>query len=368
MTDILMIDDDPSLLRMVEYNLKEHGYTVHTATNGQEGLIQVEENLPDLIILDVMMPGMDGWETCRRIRETFAVPIIMLTAKGEENDIVQGLGLGADEYITKPFSVKELLARVSAMLRRVELSRQKGLDEAEKQMEELLQAISRNVSHELRTPLTIILTSLNLALMDRFAGDVEAQQQFIQQSLDSTHRLHSLIDDLIVMSTLERGEIEIIRQVIRPKYDFHKPVEQCLQRWRKRLLDVHITVEPDVTIHAPRNRFKQATVHLVDNACKFSLEQGRVDVQLAANGEGGCVLTVTDQGPGVPIELREKVFERYFQASQGNARLYEGLGVGLTIARAFARSLGGDVVILDSDTGCRVRMTISPAPADWDTT
>ena len=90
-----------------------------------------------------------------------------------------------------------------------------------------------------------------------------------------------------------------------------------------------------------------------------------MDINLAANGEGGCILTVTDQGPGIPVELCEKAFERYFQVSQGDARLYEGLGVGLTIARAFARGLGGDVVILDSDAGCRVQMTIPPAPADW---
>lgn len=365
MKDILVIDDDPAIVRLVEYNLKEQGYAVRTAKNGREGLRRIEQKLPDLIVLDVMMPGMDGWETCQRIRETSGVPIIMLTAKGEEDDVVQGLGLGADEYVTKPFGIKALLARVEAMLRRTELSRQEGLAEAEAQMDELRQAISRNVPHELRTPLTVILASLQLALRDSFADDAEAQQQFIQQSLDSAHRLHSLVNDLIALSALDRGEVETIRQVVRLEYDFHKPVERCLQRWQDRRLDMHIAVAPVVAIHAPRGGFRQTVGHLVDNACKFSPEGGRVDVQLAANGEGGCALTVTDQGPGISVELREKVFERYFQGSKGIARLHEGLGVGLTIARAFARRLGGDVAILDSGTGCRVRMTIPPAPADF---
>lgn len=366
MTNILVIDDDPAIVRLIEYNLSERDYTVRTAKNGLEGLRRVEEEMPDLVILDVMMPEMDGWETCRRIRRVSNVPVIMLTARGEEDDIVRGLGLGADEYIAKPFGIRELPARVEAVLRRTEMGRQQGLVEAEVQVEQLRQAVSRNISHELRTPLTSILSNLQLMLEDKFSGDAEGQRRFVQQSLDSAHRLHRLIEDLITLSTLDQGKSETVRRVIRLPFDFCQPVERCLQCWQERRLDVHITVEPDVTIHASRNGFKQALVHLVDNACKFSSEGGRVDIHLAANGEGGCTFTVIDEGPGIPVELREKVFERYFQGSEGDARQYEGLGVGLTIARAFARMLGGDVVILDSDAGCRVQMTIPPGPADVD--
>ena len=92
-----------------------------------------------------------------------------------------------------------------------------------------------------------------------------------------------------------------------------------------------------------------------------------MDIHLAANGEGGCIFTVADEGPGVPAEMREKVFERYYQISSGDSRHYDGLGVGLTIARYFARSLGGDVVFMDDDKRCELRMTIPPATADWDT-
>lgn len=367
MIDVLVVDDDLAIARLLEYNLGKQGYTVRTARNGREGLRKLEERVPDLVILDVMMPELDGWETCQHIRRESNVPIIMLTSRDDEDDIVQGLRLGADEYVTKPFSIKELSARVEAVLRRAESGRQQGLAEAEAQMQQLREAITRNVSHELRTPLSIILPSLQLILEDRFGDDAEERRRFIQQSLDNIHRLHRLIEDLIALSALDQGDGEVVCQVVNLKFDFHEPVEQCLQRWQKRYLNVHIAVEPGVTIHAPRNRFKQAVVHLVDNACKFSPNGGLVKIELAANGVGGCILTVTDQGPGIPVELRERVFERYFQGSGGDARQYEGLGVGLTIARAFAQRLGGDVAILDSDTGCCLQMIIPPSPAGLDT-
>ncbi len=101
---------------------------------------------------------------------------------------------------------------------------------------------------------------------------------------------------------------------------------------------------------------------LVDNALKFSPEGGEVNITLAANGHGVCVLTVSDQGPGVPVELREKVFGRYYQGPRNDASLDEGLGAGLTVARTSARELGGDVAILDPADGCQVQMVMPPVP------
>ena len=118
---ILIIDDDPDLVKLVEYSLLQQGYEVCKAYSGPDGLQQMHNHQPDLIILDIMMPEVDGWQVCRRIREMSNVPIIMLTAKGREEDIVRGLDYGADDYLTKPFSIKELLARVRAVLRRAAL-------------------------------------------------------------------------------------------------------------------------------------------------------------------------------------------------------------------------------------------------------
>ena len=117
-TTIVAADDDPQLLRLMTRNLQLEGYDVLGASDGQQALELIESNPPDLVLLDVMMPKMDGFTVCYRVREFSAVPIIIVTARGQDQDKVRGLDLGADDYLTKPFSVDELLARVRAVLRR----------------------------------------------------------------------------------------------------------------------------------------------------------------------------------------------------------------------------------------------------------
>ena len=114
---ILVVDDDRALLRLLEYNLQEAGYEPLTAEDGQAGFRQFFQYKPDLVVLDINMPGMDGWEVCHRIREVSDVPIVMLTAQARQEDIIKGLDLGADDYVVKPFGVAEFLARVRANLR-----------------------------------------------------------------------------------------------------------------------------------------------------------------------------------------------------------------------------------------------------------
>jgi len=127
---ILAVDDEPRYLRVISFNLEQEGFRVTPATSGEEGLALFEQIDPDLVILDVMLPGLDGFEVCRRIREASTRPIIMLTARGAEEDKITGLRIGADDYVTKPFSADELLARVDAVLRRSQLAetRQPTLD------------------------------------------------------------------------------------------------------------------------------------------------------------------------------------------------------------------------------------------------
>jgi DNA-binding response OmpR family regulator len=121
-TTILAADDDPQLLRLMTRNLQLEGYDVIAASDGQQALEQIESNTPDLVLLDVMMPRMDGFAVCQRVREFSSVPIIIVTARGQDQDKVRGLDLGADDYLTKPFNVDELLARVRAVLRRAQFA------------------------------------------------------------------------------------------------------------------------------------------------------------------------------------------------------------------------------------------------------
>ncbi len=124
---VLVVDDEPRYLKLVGYNLEAAGYEVITAASGEEALSLFAGKSPALIILDIRLPGIDGYETCTRIREFSSVPIIMLTAKGEEREKVQGLRLGADDYVTKPFGAEELMARVETVLRRSRIVEVKAL-------------------------------------------------------------------------------------------------------------------------------------------------------------------------------------------------------------------------------------------------
>ncbi len=125
---ILVVDDEERMLRFIRINLEHDGFMVTEALKGHEALDKMRTEMPDLILLDVMLPDLDGFEVLKMVREISSIPVIMLTAKGEEDDRVRGLELGADDYVTKPFSPRELVSRVKAVLRRVEV--ESGGDES----------------------------------------------------------------------------------------------------------------------------------------------------------------------------------------------------------------------------------------------
>ena len=131
MTDskILVVEDDPNLLSTLKYNLQKEGYGVATAADGAEAIETARREKPALVILDLMLPKMSGFEVCRILRKDMTIPILMLTAKVEEIDKIVGLEIGADDYMTKPFSMRELIARVHAMLRRVQMAEQSPTEE-----------------------------------------------------------------------------------------------------------------------------------------------------------------------------------------------------------------------------------------------
>lgn len=136
---ILVVDDDPNISRLVKMYLEKEGFEVETAYRGDEALKAFRESAPNLVLLDVMLPGMDGWQVCREVRKLSNIPVIMLTAKDETFDKVLGLELGADDYIVKPFEPKELVARIKAVIRRYQ-----GVETPEKEM--IFPGLSINIS------------------------------------------------------------------------------------------------------------------------------------------------------------------------------------------------------------------------------
>ena len=164
MNKILIIDDDARLVKNVETYLADFDYHIEGALNGMEGLEKVKTFQPDLIILDLMMPKMDGLEVCREIRKENQVPIIMLTARGEESDVVAGLEVGADDYLTKPFSLRVLAARVKANLRRTTTaaSTTPSLQEATIMRGDLTIDLSKREVYKNKGEITLTNTEFNL--------------------------------------------------------------------------------------------------------------------------------------------------------------------------------------------------------------
>lgn len=186
MSTILLIDDDPDLLTLLSMILKKEGYQVEVAENGESGLEMAVQLQPDLILLDIMMPGVDGWETCREIRKVSTAPIIYLTAKREESDIVRGLQLGADDFIPKPFRRHELTARIEAVLRR---SRQDTPEEDV--VYEIGDLVIDQVRWEVRRgeePVHLTPTEFNLLLMfARNAGRPISHREILTTVWGETH-------------------------------------------------------------------------------------------------------------------------------------------------------------------------------------
>ncbi len=176
---ILVVDDEPSILNVVQAYLQQEGFTVHTAADGPTALQAARTHRPDLIILDIMLPGMDGLEVLQRLRQESDVYVLMLTAKAEETDKVIGLMIGADDYLTKPFSPRELVARVKAILRR---GRGSGRDDSILDFGDLrIDPEARQVwKNDALIELTPIEFDLLLALA-RHRGRVLSREQLIEQ-------------------------------------------------------------------------------------------------------------------------------------------------------------------------------------------
>lgn len=178
---ILLVDDEQLITDSLVYSLKREGFDVIAVADGLSAIKATQEHKPDLIVLDLMLPDISGFEVCRRLRTFTTTPVIMLTAKGEEIDRVLGLEVGADDYLAKPFSFRELLARIQAMLRRVQLDRQQNLPQPMSMRQLSLDPIARRV-HKGENELQLSAREFDLlALLMKNAGRAMSREELIKQ-------------------------------------------------------------------------------------------------------------------------------------------------------------------------------------------
>ncbi len=183
---ILIVEDELTLQETLAYNLKHQGYEVETANDGQTAIDKAKQINPDLILLDIMLPGMDGFEVCRILRKDMSVPILMLTARDDEIDRVVGLEIGADDYLTKPFSMRELIARVKALLRRARLMQNMNKDsESTHKILQFNNMIIDETRHEVMVndkPLVLKPKEYDLLLyLARHRGHVLSREQILKE-------------------------------------------------------------------------------------------------------------------------------------------------------------------------------------------
>jgi two-component system, OmpR family, sensor histidine kinase VicK len=289
------------------------------------------------------------------------IPFIFLTARTATEDRVSGMRDGADDYVTKPFVTEELVARIEAVLRRVKTEQERGREQmkqsAQEEMEKLRKEVLQNFSHELRTPLGNVMMSLDVMVNNKFKT-TEEQEDFLRIAHSSADRLETVVADIILLAEIDQNNLNLTRQIIDMEHHVLVPIKRRLTRYDAKGVNFIHDINLSGVIKAPRREFTQSLVHLVDNAFKFCPDHGTVKLIVKPGANGGAAITIQDEGVGIPVDLREKVFERFYQISQGDGREYQGLGVGLTVARAVFSGLGGDVKILDSTQGCHVLATL----------
>ncbi len=381
---VLVVDDNADIRKYVASCLKGR-YRVAEACDGQAGLKQVLALRPDLIITDLMMPKLDGLglsEAVKGNEEIRHIPIILLTAKTSQEVIIEGLEHGADDYVSKPFNARELVARIDNLIR---LRRQEAelrvfyedlerivqeqlktiLIERERYETELIEARDRaeesarlktailtNMSHEIRTPLAAILGYAQI-----LSGEVGAQQQeFVDFIEQNGQRLMSTLNAILDLSRLEAEDLSVSRQPVNLVDASLHTVALFGPMARKKGLVLRADgMQPEVVAHVDRAAVDRILNNLVGNAIKFT-EAGEVAITVEADGEW-VRLCVQDTGVGIGEAFLPKLFEAFKQESSGLSRSHNGSGLGLAITRRLVQIMGGRIEVT-SEKGKGTRFTV----------
>jgi two-component system sensor histidine kinase/response regulator len=346
---ILVVEDDPSMLAIISFLLEDEGYKVVQATDGLAGLSALKDGLPDLIISDVMMPGMDGFDFYERLHaraEWNRIPFIFLTAKGQRTDVRRGMELGADDYLTKPFEPEELISAIEVRLAR-SAEAQAAISKASSDLSE---RIIQTLTHEFRTPLALVVGYTDL-LESSGQNMAEEERQLILQGLQTgAQRLIGLVEDFLLLNKLESGALAA--EIEREQRTADEPdwvVDLAVDGFREQAAGRNVAFvarleAPGVSVLASRRDLTEIVRKLVDNAIKFS-KSGGGEVIVGTRQEGDTwVLEVADEGIGIQEAALPWIFEAFRQVDRGTME-QQGAGVGLAIVRGLAEVYGGGVKV-----------------------
>jgi signal transduction histidine kinase len=340
---VLVVDDIPRNVQLLGATLTREGYEVLFATSGEQALERLEARLPDLVLLDLMMPGMDGMEVCRRIKKdprTLTLPVIFLTAANESELAAKALTEGAVDFINKPFNTAELLARVRT---HVDLKRTR--DELQRiivQKNDLMSA----VAHDLKNPISSMRFSAYMLrdeglkapdpraeLVDTIVESCDGMLKFIQERLE-----RSASEARLSQLQLETVNIaEIIEQVMR--------VNLATAHAKQQRLICAAKLNELPAVRADFHALGQVLGNLISNAIKFSLPGTSVtiDVGIDPATPDRMRITVIDQGPGLTVEDAKDLFKPYRRLSARPTGGESSTGLGLSIAHEMILAMGGTI-------------------------
>ena len=375
---ILVVDDNPTNLQVLLESLKRTGLKILVARTGESAIQQAEYGKPDLILLDVMMPGIDGFETCRRFKtlEAFKdIPIIFMTALTDTTDKLKGFQAGGVDYVTKPLQHEEVLARVVTHLtiRRLqqELRQQHALLQEQHAQLQALNASKDKffsiISHDLRSPLSAVLVGLRLLTDTESRLTDNEKNELIRDSHRTVEQLYNLLDNLLVWSRLQRGLMEYAPQPLDLRPLFERNATLFAANAEQKQIAIRQTVAEPVIAFADSHMIDAIIRNLISNALKFTEARGAITLSARQNDQR-VEMAVADTGIGMDAETVAKLFRLDVRYNQLGTAGEKGTGLGLNVCKEFAEKNGGSIAVesvVGAGTTFRVTLpTSSPNPLD----
>lgn len=341
---ILVVDDTHASLKLLTDILGAAGYQVRPSDSGELALASATENPPDLILLDISMPGMDGFEVCRRLKSDTRladIPVIFISALSETMDKVTAFAAGGVDYVTKPFEPAEVQARARTHL---EVRRQRRLlqesNEALRRLEELRDNLVHMIVHDMRSPLMTISGCFEL-LHKELAGGAQGPRRHLQMGLGAAEELTAMCDDLLDVSRLEAGGMPVHRE----PWDLLTLISDAVGETRVQADSHGIAVHVEgqhVRASVDKSLISRVVVNLLSNAIKHSPGQGIVTAGVRTAGTSVRV-EVSDMGSGIPPEYHEKIFEKFCQVQARQEGHKHSTGLGLTFCKLAVQAHGGEI-------------------------
>jgi two-component system sensor histidine kinase/response regulator len=346
---ILIVDDTPANLQLLGMTLRGEGYQVVATSKSSQVMESAKKSNPDLILLDVMMPGLNGFEVCEQLKEDptlVEIPVIFLTAKSEQENINYGLEVGGVDYITKPFNKQELLARVDT-----HISLKLSKDEIARQREELAKAVEfKNrifsvIGHDLRSPVSGISGALELIRdMIKTEIDVDSIEQIATLSHSASVELGAMLDDLLSWGQLESGSFKSHQHAF--KLCSVLEMVEKLNSYQLSSNEIKIITTCDSALEIYSDRRVIATIirNLQSNAIKFSNHGSEIHTKVEKQ-EDEIRILVQDFGQGMPEEVRDAMFNESDHPKDFSMKNKSGAGVGLMICKRLANAIGADITV-----------------------